>query len=667
MKTFIKYFKYTVLGLWFLPLTYSCSDDFLKDSVFYYWPSYDGIHNNEIYISPAWGAADYPIYCPEAGNARFSLSDIPAWLNVSSKTGQFVNGDAYITCSAVSNGDFAESGFYSAYMTIDIEGLGKYTILVYYVNEGTPEIKVSGNLELNYNNYYYGEYVLNIANKGEGILIWEVTAHPEWITLDFGQSTNILPSHEVTSVNVAYNSNYLITEKTFDGTVTDKLTGQIIIASNDKNSEKTAIDVSFRLGAPDVNFYTDEIDFGRTETDKTFSFSVWNGFLIWRIEDCPEWITFSQTHGVTQSYADLQVTCNRSKLPAGANFATVTVRTNDPNNPLWEITLKCRNGSVNSENVKAISGTVTDAWFDKTTDMLYLSTKQPNHLLVYDTKTKTTANEITLTNAPACFSVSEDRQKIAVGHEGKISFIDMNSLAVEKTVEIETTVSDIEWGVDDWCCYVPGTTFQQFCSLKWINTVSDERYESSDDSDLYGGAIIRKIPNQDYIVATRLQLSPSGLIVYNFKTRQFVNYFHESFDRLWVSADGTYLFDAFRNVYRTSTLQAENISPVAQLKLDNQVRWIDHNPATGSLWVLRQDWYNALEPKVWQLEPNDYTVVNTFYHDDYYLTTVNGVQAEYPVEAHYVFANSADTEIVVIKNVEQGNAWSLEYIAVNTQ
>jgi hypothetical protein len=80
-----------------------------------------------------------------------------------------------------------------------------------------------------------------------------------------------------------------------------------------------------------------------------------------------------------------------------------------------------------------------------------------------------------------------------------------------------------------------------------------------------------------------------------------------------------------------------------------------------------QNWSYDRNCKVWQLETNDYTVVNTIPYDDYYQSTVNGVQAEYPVEAHYVFANSADTEIVVIKNLEQGNAWSLEYIAVNTQ
>ena len=146
-----------------------------------------------------------------------------------------------------------------------------------------------------------------------------------------------------------------------------------------------------------------------------------------------------------------------------------------------------------------------------------------------------------------------------------------------------------------------------------------------------------------------------------------MNYFHESINRFWFSADGTYLFDSYNNIYKTSAMPAQTeITPVAQLKLPQYVyaKWIDHNPVTGNLWVLRNNNYYDEEFKVWQLETTDYTITNTFFYDEYYPTTVNDEYKEYQVEAHYVFANSDDTEIIVIKNLkDRDDGWSMEYIA----
>jgi hypothetical protein len=663
MKTFIKYLKYIVAGL-LLSVTFSCSDDFLNNDV-------PLLENGKyaIYIIPEAGSMEIPINFPDAGNAEFSLSDIPHWLHISSTSGQFVNGVAFITCSASVNNEFAECGLYNVIITINVEGVGKYLIPVYYVNEGTPVIETSGDLSIRSE---YSEWqALDIYNKGEGILIWEIIKYPEWLVVDNSSAKQVLFPEEATSISIAYNAEYPLKE-----IFSEKIEqlGKIVIVSNDKEQRQIEINVSYNSGSPSLVYYDNEtIDFGDTETEKSISFSnQGNGILTWQIEDCPEWITVSRTQGVLFSYSseDLKITCDRTELPEGANYAVIKLVSNDVRKPELYIMVKCRNRNVNSKNIIDISGTVSDAWFDKSTDQLYISTIQPNRLLVYDTKTKTTVHEITLPNAPTCFSVSTERREIAVGHEGRISFVDMEMNTVTKTLEVESIVFDIEWGDGDWCCYTPGITVQS-CYLKWINAVSDEHYESIDNGyHLSGGSIIKKIPNQNYIIATRTQTSPSGIIVFDSQTGEFVNYFHESIGSFWFSADGTYLFDAYNNVFRTSTLPTHTeVSPVAQLKFSDiyiQCKWIDHNPATNSLWVVRNNYYYNEDYAVWQIETNDYTIVNTLHYADYYMTTIDGVYKAYPAEAHYVFANSDDSEVIVIKNVDNdyGNAWSMEYVTV---
>jgi hypothetical protein len=556
MKTFITYLQHIAAGLILSATLSSCSNSFLNDNPEPLYTSYGG---HAIYVSPKLDMLDFPIDCPDAGNARFSISNVPTWLNVSSESGQFTDGRVYISCSASVNPDFVEKGIYNVSITINIEGMGKYAIPVSYVNDDSF---FAGNSELGYE----GEF----------------------------------------------------------------------------------------------------IDFGVAETVRPFR--LWNnggGMLFWEIVDCPEWITVSPKRGLLPVgvNSELRIICDRTGLPAGVNSAVIKLTSNEINKPARYITVKCRNGTANSDNVKAISGTVSDAWFDKSEDRLYLSTQHPNRLLVYDVNSRKTVHEIVLQNAPVCFSVSEDKQKIAIGYKYEIGFIDMN-LSAEKTVEtiveVETIVFDIEWGVGDWCCYVPDA-YEQWYGLRWVNVTSGERHKSF--NHFYGGAILKKIPNQNYIIATYLPITPSGIMVIDAETKEIVRDIFEDVRRFWFSSDGAYLFSQYNDVYRTSSFMSAEVFPVAQLKLGSAgCKWLDHNPNTHSLWALSGD----NDYFVWHLAMNDYTVINKFPYDELYLTTIDGAYREYTVDAHYVFANSANTEVIVIKNVENDydNVWSMEYVTV---
>jgi hypothetical protein len=656
MKTVIKFFSVALIFALF-----SCNNDFLYENNDYTLRS-----EYAIFISPEWETNSYPVYCPNAvNNAGFSVTSAPEWLNITSTAGTFNNGMAYITCKATVNSQFAEIGVYYYSIILDVEGLGKYVVPVCYVNEGIPRISTSENLTIEYNNYSFP--TLDIVNDGKGILIWTITEYPKWLIIDEYQSSGVLYSDDyrnMVSIPISYN---------YDYPPADATNGKIVIASNDEKNPEITIDVIFDPGQVYFVCYTNEIDFGNMETEQTLSFyNSGSGLLGWSVEDAPDWLTFSEKQGTVYSYTEiyLTLTCDRSKLPEGSHSETITLKTNDKKNPLYNITVKYSNRTSNSETVKAINGTVKDAWMDKSADILYLATSQPNLLQAYDTKTKTIVREINLDKAPNCFSVSEDGSKAVVGHNGQISYINLNNFTVE-TTEVDHIVFDIEWGEGNWCCYTTGQTSLR--NLNWINVTTNEKYETPND-DLFGESIIKKIPNQNYTVASRLQASPSGIIVFDTKTKNFINYFHESIDNFWFSADGAYLFSMYKNVYRTSTLTTvsavTSISPIDQLNYDSEshyqdIEWIDHSPTTNSLWVLRKQQYYDKNSEILQLEDNDYSHVKTYYYDDYYVTSINGIQADYPVTAHYAFANGDGTELIVVRNVSDGNAWSLEHIPVN--
>ncbi|GHT12413.1 hypothetical protein FACS189426_15770 [Bacteroidia bacterium] len=169
MKTLFQY----IFSIFSLLILFSCSNDFLNEE-----PEFPAYTETGIYISPEWGTNDYPIHFSSVKNEKFTIENEPQWLNLTTGTGQFNNGVAYINCSASKNSDFSKVGIYSALMTLNIENKGKQSVQVGYINEGNPVFESENSLKLGYNTGFQAFFP--IKNSGEGLLVWEITAYPEW-------------------------------------------------------------------------------------------------------------------------------------------------------------------------------------------------------------------------------------------------------------------------------------------------------------------------------------------------------------------------------------------------------------------------------------------------------------------------------------------------------
>ena len=647
--------KYILVGF-LITIVFSCNNNFLNDGV--------DLSNNAdagIYISPEWGTADYTIHVPMAGNAKFSIVKSPDWLQVNTPSGQFINDVATINCSASVCKDFSAVGIYNSVMILDINGKGKSLVPVSYITEGNPVIETERDIIMQYD--YYGSYAhafLNISNSGEGILLWGIAEKPEWITLALPGGTTLpdqtrypLPQGSSITLDLSYNNSSI---------PSSDLSGKIVITSNDKNNREKVINIRFNMGNPSLSCYYNQLNFGRTEVTQTMEFSNQGyGLLTWKIESCPEWLSVSEASGalLPYSYKTLTFTCDRSLMPSGQQTQTIYLKTNDTNNPSYAITVTAINYTVNPENIRAISGTVADAWMDKTAGILYLATSQPNRLLAYNTKTKTIDKELVLSKAPTCFSISEDGHNAVIGHSGLISAVNMDNFSVTKTFEMDYIIFDIEWGAGNWCCY----TYMQseWYNLPWINLDTRETLVSSGDNwNIYDNSLIKKIPDKDYVIASRLSMFPSGIIVYNVQNHSLKQYFHQDLGNFWISSDGNYIFSSYNQIFRTSSVvtSSDYVSSIGSFSPSPyQFFWIDHSAASHWVWVLSSssDYYYDAQREIMQYEDNNYTRVKSYYYDESY----NG----YPSQAQYVFANSAGDEIIAIKKNNR-NEWAIEHVPV---
>lgn len=639
---------------------FACSDEFVNEKI-----DISGVAQSAIIISPDWDADDYQFKCEGVGNADFTINSKPDWLILDANSGKFTDSIATIHGSANAEPRFSKTGFYVDQMIVTASGK-KYAVPLYYITEGDPSVQVNRAFEISYNNYNQ----LQISNSGDGILLWDIVSMPPWLTVNMGQfdlMSVILGKGAIANLPLSFDVQYA---------VQNNLKGTIVLKTNDKNNPLIEIAVSANLGTPDLSLYSNELNFGTSETSKIFGlYNYGNGILIWSFDGLPEWLSVSPSSGMYQPHStsgDVIFTCDRSKLQPGLNTATIYLKTNALNKSSVPITVTVRVSGLNG-NVRALDGNIVDAIFDKSTNTLFYVTAQPNKLVAYDVTAKTVLGEVALSKAPTCLSVREDFKQALIGHGGLISTVNLSNYAITKTYELDFTIYDIEWAEDDWYCYSKANSTNS--NLLWINTNTDETYETISNSYTLGSADLKKVPNQSYIIASRTTVSPTGIFVFDIKSKTRKSYAHESIGNVWFFNGDELMITGYSSIIRTSAVtsasgdQINGPSSIGELKISeypNVSWWIDYCEANHSIWAIfsyyTHSYYPPVAATIYQFEDNDYKLVKTYKYDNLYQPDIQ--TAAYEVEARYVFSNSSGTELSVLRKGKDNNIWSVEFIPV---
>ena len=647
-------------------LTNSCNDDFLNKN--------ENITTleSEIFISPDWETDYYFVVWQKAGNAKFTVTHSPKWLNLESVTGQFINGVAFLTCSAIRQDDFSTVGFYNAQIQLNVEGIGLCMVRVRYINEGNPTIETSSSM-INLGGSSGYRSVLTLFNRSEGILVWKVIEQPEWISLSY--DAGVALSNSANHIEVIFQpvSPLLIDTQ-----------GTIVIANNSRNSPQYTINVQYTAGTAKFSCNVDMMDFERSIIQQTISiYNSSNGLLMWEIDQCPEWISVSKSSGMSSAFSsdEITMTCNREGLAVGSHTAIITFKSNDKENPNSSITVKCHVGFGNSENITSVDGIVKDVEYDETAGLLYIVTQNPDQLIVYDTQTKTIIHRLNLDLAPTCIGIDENGASAVVGHGGMLSHIDLKNLIVKKYWEINFMVYDVVL-IDDWCLLSPE---YDYGTLNWLNVETGETQQLLtiiSFASMRGKSILRKSQGKNMIIGTLVGISASGIYLIDLQTKMIEKYFSVTIEPFWLSQNGDRIFtggphfDGYKwgygYVYQTPSISIDEASPIAKFEtIDDRfnnrwLKWAYHHDASNSLWVIADSFWST-EHYLFRYNAINYKILKQYDYSDYF-TTTNGVATVCKTKAHYVFANNSGTEIYLIKNVSdqyKTNAWSIEWMVVN--
>jgi len=322
----------------------SCSEEFLKDNI----EQTEIVTGDfEIIVSPLWDADDYQFSCRGTYNTDFTVKSTPKWLEMETTTGKltamqtddvasYQQSMGTIRCKAKLNPDFAKTGLYLDKIEISVDGKICY-VPVMYISEGNPKIEVNDTLSIGYINKGY--YSLEIKNINNGILLWDIASMPEWLAVNTNEL--MFSSDKIIRSGYSYRLPLILD----NDLLTENLTGNIILKTNDKSNPEVTIKVNVDFGRPKLYIDSDVLYFWEIETSRNFRLSnSGNGILMWNFSEMPEWLSVSKSSGVLYSseWENVTFICDRSLVPEEISEITIYLNLNDAANSKVKITVYLR-------------------------------------------------------------------------------------------------------------------------------------------------------------------------------------------------------------------------------------------------------------------------------------------------------------------------------------
>jgi len=370
---------------------------------------------------------------------------------------------------------------------------------------------------------------------------------------------------------------------------------------------------------------------------------------------------------------EILVNLNRESLQTGSSISEIYLSINEV---IDTILVKIESFQ---ENKLYLTTDVIDAEFSKQLDKLFYISSDPLSLSIFDTKDKT-IEQISLTYIPTCISISMDGTKAVVGHDGKISYVDLANKNVLKTIDVPCYVVDVAIGNNNWAYAVPkdGSHVRVQC----INLTDYTVIEHLGNRTVSDGSKIKLHPSGNSIYLADNGVSPSDLdkLDISSDTAKYLydSPYHGDYainGDLWFSEDGKRIFTRGKSVFKTSIIREQDMLYNGKITLESnssnnyeRIIWLDHLETKKNLYLLSSAddyWDDANKPYVYIYNSDNLTFKNKIELEEYLVSDNIGGGDFYPAEPYFVFSKSNGAEIYAItKAVGSGllNEWAIQTI-----
>jgi chitinase len=214
---------------------------------------------------------------------------------------------------------------------------------------------------------------------------------------------------------------------------------------------------------------------------------------------------------------------------------------------------------------------VVDAEYSTALDRLVVVSAEPDELHIVEPVTLA-EQTVRLPLPPLSVSVRPDGRKAAVGHDGWVSYIDLQTVTLEKTLEVPTDVYDIVLAGNGYLYLFPQRDWSDIYSLEissgvWTGT-----------SAIYEGRIARLYATGEYLYVGGNWTSKWDIRQGVAKSAsQYSLHDVPTCGDLWLTQDGQRIFTSCAKVYRSSEIASQDFQYNGSLLGTDFVQWASHS------------------------------------------------------------------------------------------
>ncbi len=491
---------------------------------------------------------------------------------------------------------------------------------------------------------------------------WSIASKPEWV--------RISPSSGTLTDGIAE----IEVEADLTGLYEGNYSGTIEITTNGVGTANLHIDLNLgSVPVSNLDISMPSLEFDYFEDEKNFYVKNNGDFTYeWKIRNENPELTFEPSSGnlaIGDSVA-VNAAIDRSSLETEIYGYGVTVEYGVSQVVELPVSIKSY-----KEDTWQFNGDIVDAEFDRTNDRLIAVSMFPDQIRKFDISSET-VQTLDLNLPPTSVSVDQDGNFAAVGHNGRISYIDLNAMELVKMYDVTTDVLDIVLAPNNWVYAFPRE--DQWERIRCIDLSTGNEMLNT-GGQIYAGTVARLHPSGNFIYATDNGISPSDIEKYDI-TNGTADYLYDSpyhgdfaiDGNLWFSESGDQLFTRGRNVFNATTAPTVDLTYDGALIGEDRITTMDYHSDANRV-------YAVLEAgEVYDKEPSSilrkYNADYLTFRNEVALPKVLGQSTDgspkvFDAQGHFGFFNEAGTKFYILlrapdeANIQ--NKWSIATVIVD--
>jgi hypothetical protein len=309
---------------------------------------------------------------------------------------------------------------------------------------------------------------------------------------------------------------------------------------------------------------------------------------------------------------------------------------------------------------RGLSHRVLDAEYSKALDRVVMVSTNPDTLYLYNPLTHTETS-VVLPLTPTSVSVGPDGKFAVVGHDAYISYVDLSTPALLKTIPVSADVFDIVLAGNGYAYVFPRV--DQWVSIHSIHLATGTETLGS-SYGVRAGTRARLHPGGIAMYGANNGLSPDDIERYDISAGSarvaYDSPYHGSYymcGDLWFSEDGARIFTRCGNTFRASNVRSEDMVYSGALPGVSGIRHLTHSTAANRIALVQESYSSSDVGRQVRLYTPDF--LN--FDQAIALPPFKANATEYASYGRFVFYSAAGDKLIVVVQADPSSAMLNDY------